>query len=175
MRAYLLLALAFPCAFAGTYTVCGYTSKAGHSDTVGEVATTLQSVGNAPSAVQNLFSGADKGAKKCTDIEYSSWPTKLTLAIDDTNGWGYWKITIDGCTVVRASGGESSDPWWLDLGSDTNPESIELDVPDRCENYLPEQCEDFSTDKNVFGRGDAGDCPEGHACKDGWGTIYLDR
>jgi hypothetical protein len=69
------------------------------------------------------------------DIEYS-WPTAIELEIDSTNGWGYWKVTINGCAVVEHESGDSG-VWWLDVGSDVgNPQSIVLTVPAACE-WLP--------------------------------------
>jgi hypothetical protein len=66
------------------------------------------------------------------DIEYAgAFPTAVELAIDSTNGWGYWKVTIDGCTVVEHDDGESG-VWFLDVGSDSWPESIVLDIPAEC-------------------------------------------
>jgi hypothetical protein len=54
-----------------------------------------------------------------------SWPTAVELAIDSSNGWNFWKVSIDGCTVVENSNGEDGAStedggYWLDTDATTS-------------------------------------------------------
>jgi hypothetical protein len=116
------------------YSVCAYTATGANADTPGSVTAKLQS-GAGWSAVVPMFTGATLGSTKCVNIYYSDdralWPTTIELAIDSTNAWGFWKVTIDGCIVVQYTSGAvgaaythtSSDPevasgggYWIDGG-----------------------------------------------------------
>jgi hypothetical protein len=112
--------------------VCVYTSSAQYADTPGGVTAKLQTDAVWSDAVQ-VFTSASKATKTCVNIDYSgSFPTAVELAIDSTNGWGYWKVTIDGCTVVEHADGQSG-VWFLDIGSTEGwPESKILAVPSEC-------------------------------------------
>jgi hypothetical protein len=114
------------------FSVCASTTNADFADTPGEVTVKLQQDGIWSSAV-SLFTGVPKGATNCVNMDYSgSSPTAIELAIDSTNGWGYWKVTVDGsmngwgfCTAYEHSAGRDGASYadggdWLDMDTDTS-------------------------------------------------------
>jgi hypothetical protein len=58
-----------------------------------------------------------------------SWPTAVELAIGSSNGWNFWKVSIDGCTVVENSFGEdgantADGGCWLDTDATTSRQFV---------------------------------------------------
>jgi hypothetical protein len=121
---------------AYTTNVCVYTSSASNSRTSGSVTAELLTDGVWSDAV-SVFASAEQNTTTCVDVAYSSktgsFPTDIKLTALSTDGWGYWKVTIDGVAAVQHPDGDSGY-WFIDIGSTVgNPESIVLTVPSEAE------------------------------------------
>jgi cysteine-rich repeat protein len=116
-----------------TTNVCVYTSSASNSRTSGSVTAELLVDGIWSDAV-SVFTSVEASTTTCVDVAFSgSFPTDIKLRILSTDGWGYWKVTIDGVAAVQHPDGDSGY-WFLDIGSTVgNPESIVLTVPSEAE------------------------------------------
>jgi len=65
-----------------------------------------------------------------------SWPTKMKFISAGTDGWSYWKVMVNGQTILEDPNGETgraydNNPYWIDGDGSSGPVEQILDLPDK--------------------------------------------
>ena len=82
---------------------------------------------------ETFFTQAGVLEKKTKFFALSAKPSKVKLRNSGNDGWGYWKITVNGQAILEspnfASGSDKGDnPYWID-GDQAPPVEQTYDIP----------------------------------------------
>lgn len=150
-----------------------FTSSADMAATTGCVHVSFK-VNKVWSQPMEFFCGAKLGQVKRKSFTLAAFPTKLLVALNSTDTWGFWKVTIDDLVVIEDRAGQYGSHDFDAMAHEYSDTSYWLESPPRTVSFANIAPAPTTGQGSTFNR--AGKCSEAWSgemfCDD---DAYIDR